>query len=53
MIIDSQDFPGGPAVKTPWSQSREPGFYLWLGNYILYTATKSLHATSKEPKCCN
>ena len=26
------DFPGGPAVKTPRSQCRGPGFDPWLGN---------------------
>ena len=28
----SGDFPGGPAVKTPCSQCRGPGFDPWSGN---------------------
>ena len=27
-----RDFPGGPGVKTPSSQCREPGFDPWSGN---------------------
>ena len=27
-----RDFPGGPVVKTPRSQCREPGFNPWSGN---------------------
>ena len=29
-----RDFPGGPVGKTPLSQCRRPGFYLWSGNQI-------------------
>ena len=43
----TEDFPGGPAPKTPCSQSMGPGFDLWLGNWTPRAATKSLHATTK------
>ena len=28
-----------------------PMFDPWSGNYILYAATKSLHAVTKDPAC--
>ena len=31
-MIIIRDFPGGPAVKTPCSQCRGPGFDPWPGN---------------------
>ena len=49
----SRDFPGGPVAKTPHSQCREPGFEPWSGNLIAHAATKSLHATTKDPTCHN
>ena len=36
-----RDFPGGPVVKTPHSQCREPRFDPRSGNQILQAATKT------------
>ena len=41
-----QDFPGGPAVKTPRSQCRGPGSIRGQG-----TRTRLLQV--KDPTCCN
>ena len=38
----SRDFPGGPVVKTLYSQCRGPGFNPWSGNYVPHTTTKDL-----------
>ena len=48
-----RDFPGDPVAKTLHSQCRGPGFNLGSGNYIPHAATKSSHATTKDPVCCN
>ena len=45
------DFSGGSVVKAPWSQCRGPRFNPWLANHVPYAATKSLHATTKDPAC--
>ena len=42
----SRDFPGGPAVKTPHSQCREPGP---RELDPAYHNLKSQHATTKDP----
>ena len=42
----NKDFPGGPVANTPHPQCR---FYPWSGNQIPHAATKSLHATMKDP----
>ena len=34
-------------------QCRESGFSLSLGIWILYAATKSLHAETRDPTCHN
>ena len=47
------DFPGGPVAKTLSSQCSGPRFNHWLGNWIPYAVTKSLHATTKDPTCHN
>ena len=41
-----RDFPGGPVVKTWHSQSRGSRFESRSGN-------ETLHATIKDPTCCN
>ena len=46
----SQDFPGGPVVKTPHSQCRGPRFNSWSGNYVLNASTKTQHSQIKK-KC--
>ena len=46
-----KDFPHGPVAKIPCSQWGGPGFDLWSGNQIPYVASKSLHATTKDPSC--
>ena len=38
-----RDFPGGPVVKTPYSQCRGSGFNPWSVNYIPHAATKRSH----------
>ena len=38
------DFPDGLVAKTPYSQSKGPGFYPWSGNWVLHAATKSSSA---------
>ena len=56
-----RDFPGGPVVKTPCSQCRDPGFDLWSGNQIPHAVMKSPHgatkrfphATTKDSACHN
>ena len=40
-------------AETPPSLHRGPRFDPWLGNWIPHAATKSLHATVKDPKCCS
>ena len=47
------NFPDGPVAKTPCSQCRGPRCEPWLGNKIPHAATKSSHATTKDPVCCN
>ena len=47
------DLPGGPGVKTPWSQCRGPRFNLWSGNQIPHVTTKSSHAASQDPPSYN
>ena len=37
----------------PCSQCRGPGFNPWSGNWSLHVTTKSSHATTKDPACCN
>ena len=37
------DFPGGPVVKTVYSQCRGTGFYPWSGNKIPHATTKTWH----------
>ena len=51
--IKPQDFPGGPAAKTPCSQCRGPRFNPWSGNYIPHASTKNSHARTKDPTCRN
>ena len=41
------DFPGGPVVKTPHSQCREPGFDPWSGDWILCAATETWAQSNK------
>ena len=43
-------FPGGPVVKTPRFQCREPRFNPWSGNLIPYAATKTHHSQIKTKK---
>ena len=38
-----RDFPGGPVVKTPYSQCKGSGFDPWSGNYIPHAATTRSH----------
>ena len=52
-LREKRDFPTGPVAKTLNSQCKGPTFDPWSGNEIPYTATKSSHATTKEPICCN
>ena len=35
-----RDLPGGPVVKTPYSQCKSSGFDPWSGNYMPHAATK-------------
>ena len=44
---------GGSVAKTSSFQCREPRLDPWSGNQIPHAATKSLHATPKDPTCCN
>ena len=44
------DFPGGPVAKTPYSQCGGLGFN---PNWIPLASTKSSHAATKDPLCCN
>ena len=56
MIISKEqyrNFPGGPVAKAAHYQCRGPGFQPWSGNQISHAATKSSHATTKDPMCCN
>ena len=48
--LQERDFPAS-AAKIPGSQCRVPGFHPWSGNQIPHTATKSLQAATKDPKC--
>ena len=58
----SGDFPGDPAVKTPSSQCRGPGFDPWSGNYkpharlrVCMWQLKIPHAVTKTEDlvCCS
>ena len=50
----SQDFLGGPVVKSLCSQLRVPGFHPWSGNQILHAAAESFfHAPTRDPACHN
>ena len=48
-----REFLGGLVAKTPSSQFRQPGFYLWSGNQIPQATAKSLHAITTDLTCCN
>ena len=49
-----RDFPGGTVVKTPCSQCRGLGLIPGQGTRShMRAATKSSHATTKDPTCCN
>ena len=48
------DFPGGAVDKTLCSQCRGPGSIPGRGTRShMHAATKSSHATTKEPTSCN
>ena len=53
MLIHFWDFPGGPVAKAPSSQCKGPEFTPWSGNWIPHVTMRSLHATTKDPPCCN
>ena len=40
-------------AKTLSIQYRGSGFNPWSGNKILHATTKSLHAATKDPVCCD
>ena len=51
---DLKDFPGGAVVGTPRSHRRGPGSIPGQGTRShMHAATKSLHATTKDPACHN
>ena len=52
-IYSKGDFPGGPMAKTPLSQCWRPGFHPQSVNCIPHAATKSSHATTRDPTCPN
>ena len=45
------ELPGGPVAKTLRSQRTGPWFNPQSGNEIPHPATKSLHATTRDPAC--
>ena len=50
------DFPGGPVDKTPQGASNAGGLGSIPGQGTIshmHAETKSSHATTKEPTCCN
>ena len=48
------DFPGGPVGKTLCSQCGGPGSIPGQGTRShIHAATKSSHAATKDPACCN
>ena len=49
-IQKSRDFPGGPMVKTPNSQCKEPGFNPWSRNWIPHAATNTWHGKINKLK---
>ena len=52
--IKTRDFPGGPVGKTPRFQGRGLGSIPTRGTRShMRAATKSPHATTKDPACCN
>ena len=54
LLRASNEGTSGPVGKTLCSQCRGPGLNPWSGNNkILNAATKSSHATVKDPACCS
>ena len=50
----SQDFPAGPVVKNPPSNAGYVGSIPGWGTKIPHAEGQlSLHATTREPACCN
>ena len=49
--VQMVEFPSGPVAKSLRSQCRGPWFNPCSGNEIPHPATKSLHATTKDPAC--
>ena len=52
-LLKIWDFAGGPVAKILCFQLRGPKSDPWAGNWIPHATTKSLHATTKDPACCN
>ena len=51
--ICKRDFRGGPVAKTLCSQCKGLRLDSWAGNQIPHAKTKNLHASTRDPACCN